>query len=108
MSRRITVCALLLALAAAVLVPAPSSAQVFPGSWGINAGASWFVALWDQFLDRLVPRSEAGIQIDGNGFASQITSQAGIQIDGNGGNGTNSEAGIQIDGNGRPVPTADF
>ncbi len=105
MSRRIAVCALALAIAGAVLVPAPSSALAFPGSRAASAGSSWFVALWDQLVDRLVPLSEAGIQIDGNGFASQITAQAGIQIDGN---GTNSEAGIQIDGNGRPAPTTDF
>jgi hypothetical protein len=91
-----------LALAGSFLVPSSSSAQGFPGSRAATAGASWFVALWDQLIDRLVPLSDAGIQIDGNGFASQITAQAGIQIDGN---GTPADAGIQIDGNGRPAAT---
>ncbi len=104
MSRRIAVCALSLVLAGAVLVPSSSFAQASPGSRAALGAISWLSSLWEQVLDRIVPLDEAGIQIDGNGFASQVTAQAGIQIDGN---GLNAEAGIQIDGNGRPAPTSE-
>ncbi|HEV7668381.1 MAG TPA: hypothetical protein VGS22_07645 [Thermoanaerobaculia bacterium] len=89
MSRRIVVCALALAIAGAVVVPSTSHAQAAPGS--LTEG-SWLSGLWNQVLDTI------GIQIDGNGIASQI----GIQIDGN---GTRSDIGIQIDGNGSAAPT---
>ena len=104
MSRRIAVCAFSLIISGAVLVPSSSFAQASPASRAAIGPMSWLSALWEQVLDRIVPLSEAGIQIDGNGFASQVTAQAGIQIDGN---GINAEAGIQIDGNGRPAPTND-
>ncbi len=105
MSGRIAVCALSLVIAGAVLVPSPSLAQADSGSRAAIGGFGWLSALWEQVIDRFVPLSDAGIQIDGNGFASQITAQAGIQIDGN---GTNSDAGIQIDGNGRTAPTINY
>lgn len=104
MSRRIAVCALSLVIAGAVLVPSSASAQSFPGSRAAFGAMSWLSALLEQVIDRIVPLSEAGIVIDGNGFASQISSQSGIQNDGN---GVESEAGISIDGNGRPAPTID-
>ncbi len=95
MSRRIAVCALSLVLAAAVLVPASSSAQVLPGSRAITERSSWLTALWNQVFEKLFMSSEAGGLIDGNGFASQV----GIEP-----SGRDSDAGGLIDGNGRPTP----
>ena len=87
MSRRIAVCAVSLFVVGATLLPSTSSAQTSPASRFAIEPMSWLSALWEQVIDRIVPLSEAGIQIDGNGI--------------------NAEAGIQIDGNGRTAPTND-
>ncbi len=105
MSRRIAVCAVSLFVLGAALIPSASFAQAAPASLVGSGPLGWLSSLWEQVLERIVPLSEAGIQIDGNGLATQLTAEAGIQIDGN---GINAEAGIQIDGNGRTAPTNDY
>ncbi len=92
MSPRIARRAIALAFVGSLLAHSTSFAQGGPAD-RVYAGLSWIEGLLSQVLEKLAPLAEIGIQIDGNGIASQI----GIQIDGN---GIASQIGIQIDGNG--------